>query len=61
MQEKYYRIWKTTPRKDKWEYFDVVPLLTLLGVNHHLPLLHMCKTFVYINCTEKRINQFEIG
>ena len=41
MRAKDDRIWKETSEKYKWEYFDVVPLLKLLGVNHRLPLLHM--------------------
>ena len=51
---------KETPSKDKWVYCDVIPLLTLLGVNHGPPLLHTSKTFFYINSTEERINQFSI-
>ena len=39
----------------------MIPLLTLLGVNHLLPIFHKSKTFVYINNTEKRMNKFEIG
>ena len=35
--------------KDKCKYYDVILLLSLLGANHHLPLLH------------KRMNKFSIG
>ena len=49
------------PSKDKCEYCEVIPVLTLLGVYHHLPLLHMTKTFVYMNSREKCMNQFAMG
>ena len=49
------------PNKDKWEYCDVIPLFPLLGSNHILTLLHTSRKFVFINTTEERINQFEIG
>ena len=52
---------RKTPRKDKWEYYDVVPLFPLLGANHRLLLLHMSNTYVYMSTTEKFINQFAIG
>ena len=42
-------------------YCGVIALLSLLGVNHHRPLLDMYKTFIYIISIEKRMNQFEIG
>ena len=32
----------------------------MLGLNICQPLLHMSKIFIYINGTEKRMNQFEI-
>ena len=48
-------------RKYIWEQCNVILLLPLLGVNNHQPLLHMDKTFIYINNTEKLINQFSIG
>ena len=49
------------PRKDRWEYIDVIPLLSLLGVYHCNHLLHMCRKFVYINITNERINKVAIG
>ena len=44
----------------KWEYYYVIPLLPLVGVNHFQPILYMSKIIVYIKSTEKRINQFAI-
>ena len=38
-----------------------MPMLPLLGVNHHLHLFHMAKNFIWINETKKRINEFTIG
>ena len=36
-------------------------MLSLLGANHHQPLFHMAKFFIWINETKKRINEFTIG
>ena len=42
--------------QDKWNYFHHYPFLKLLGVNHHLPVLHMSGNFVNFNNTEEHIN-----
>ena len=34
---------------------------SLLGDNHHLPLFHMAKSFIWIEETKERINEFLIG
>ena len=63
MRAKDNRIWKIKykiPTKYKWGNCDVVPLLPLLGVNHRLPILHMSKTFFYINSAGKLIKNFTI-
>ena len=61
----YRKIWynskKKKPNNDKWECCDVISLLLLLGVNHCQPPSHMSKKGIYINTTEKRINQFAMG
>ena len=36
-------------------------ILLLLGDNHVLPLLHMAKSFIWIEETKERINEFGIG
>ena len=36
-------------------------MLSLLVGNHRLPLLHMDKSFIFINETKQRINKFTIG
>ena len=46
------------PTKDEWEYCDVIPLLSLLGVNHIHHILNMSKTIVCINIIEKYTNIF---
>ena len=38
-----------------------MPMLSLLGANHRLPLCHMAKRFIWINESKKRINAFAIG
>ena len=35
--------------------------MTILGVNHSLPILHLSKIIVHITTTEKTIYQFPIG
>ena len=35
--------------------------MTLLGIDHCLPLLHMAKRFIWIEETGKRINDLDIG
>ena len=34
--------------KYKWNYYHHMPILPLLGANHHLPLLYMDKRFICI-------------
>ena len=41
--------------------FDVIPLLSLLGVNNRQPIIHMSKILVYTFTIDKQINQFLIG
>ena len=38
-----------------------MPMISLLGANHRLPLFHMAKRFIWINETKQRINEFTIG
>ena len=38
-----------------------MPMLSLLGGNHSLPLFHMDKRFIWINETKERINECKIG
>ena len=47
--------------KYRKEKIDVILLLLLVGVNHFQPFIHMSRIMVYINTTDEKINQFEIG
>ena len=38
-----------------------MPMLSLLGNNHRLPLFHMAKLFIWIEEKNERINDFSIG
>ena len=38
-----------------------MPILPLFGANHCLQLLHMSKSFIFIEETEECINDFDIG
>ena len=38
-----------------------MPMLSLLGMNHRHPLFHMDKHFIWLNVTNKGINDFSIG
>ena len=47
--------------KYKCNYCHHFPILSLLGINNHLPLLHISKRFVYLHHIEERINEFAIS
>ena len=49
------------PAKDKWELTAVIPLMSIVGVNPRLPILHLSKIMVHINSTENTIHPFAIG
>ena len=51
---------KRIKNKDRWNYRHNMPMLSLLGANHRLPLFHMAKRFIWINETKKRIHAFTI-
>ena len=40
---------------------DVIPLFSLIRVNHRKPLINMSKRMVCIYATDEQINQFAIG
>ena len=37
-----------------------MPMLSLLGANNRLPLFNVAKSFIWINETKQRINEFTI-
>ena len=47
--------------KDRWKYCHNFPILPVLGVNHSLPLLHIAKSYIWINETSGHINESAIG
>ena len=59
--EKRYNWQKKIPAKDKWELPAIIPLMPIVGVNIHLPILHMSKIMVHIYTTDKTVHQFYIG
>ena len=38
-----------------------MPMLSLLGANHFLPLFHMAESFIWLNEKKQRNNEFKIG
>ena len=52
---------KKIKNTDRWIYFHRMPMLSFLRENHHLPLFHMAKRFIWINETKQLINEFTIG
>ena len=48
---------KWTETKYRWEKIDVIPLLTLVGLNHHQPIIQMSKEwYIFIQQMNKWIN-----
>ena len=43
---------KTINNEDKWNHCNHMPMLSLLGGNHCLPLFHMAKRFIWLNETK---------
>ena len=52
---------KKIKNKVIWNYFNHMPMLSLLGDKHCLPLFHIAKRFIWINETKQRMNDFTIG
>ena len=38
-----------------------MPMKSLLGAYHRLPLLHLAKSYIWLEETRERINEFSIG
>ena len=47
---------KKNPVKDKWNHCNHMPMISLMGDYHRLPLFHMSKSFIWIEGTKQRIN-----
>ena len=39
---------------------DVIPLLPLLGLNFHQPILHMSKRMVYLYTIDEKLINFQL-
>ena len=52
---------KKNQTEDKWNQLNLMDIQSLLGTNHRLPLLHMDKSYIGIEETNQRINEFSIG
>ena len=46
--------------KDKWNQLNLTDIQSLLGTNHHLHLSNTAKSFIWIEETNQRINEFSI-
>ena len=47
--------------KDKWNQLNIKEIQYLLRNNHRLPLSHMDRSYIWIEETNHRINEFSIG
>ena len=52
---------KTIQTQEKWNHPNLINVQYLLGTNHHLPLSHMAKIYIWFEEKNKRINEFSIG
>ena len=52
---------KTIQTQDKWNKLNIMDIKYLLGTNHRLPLSHMAKSYIWLEETNHRINEFSIG
>ena len=47
--------------KDKWNQSNVLDMEYMLVANCRMPLLHMSKSYIWIEETNQRINEFSFG
>ena len=47
--------------KDKWNQLNLLNMKSLLGANCHMHLLHMSKSYIWLEEKNQRINEFSIG
>ena len=52
---------KTLKTEDKQNQLNLIDIQSLLGANHCLPLSHMANSYIWLEETNKCINQFSIG
>ena len=51
---------KTIENKDKWNQLNILDVQSLLGTKHLMPLKHMAKSYIWLEETNQRINDFSI-
>ena len=52
---------KKNQTQDKWNQLNLMEIQSLLGTNHRLPLSYMDKSYIWLQETNQRINEFSIG
>ena len=52
---------KKIETKDKWNQLNLTDIQYLLGTNHRMPLSHTAKSYIWLEETNQRINEFSIG
>ena len=52
---------KTIETKDKRNQINVINMQSMLVANYCMPLLHMSKSYIWIEETNQRINEFSFG
>ena len=52
---------KKIKTKEKWNQINVLDIESMLVANCRMPLLHMSKTYIWVEETNQRINEFSFG
>ena len=52
---------KTIQSRYKWNHLNLMHIQSVLGNNHHIPLSHMAKRYIWLEETNEPINEFSIG
>ena len=52
---------KTIEIKEKWNQINVLSMESMLGANFRIPLLHMSRSYFWIEETSQHINDFYFG
>ena len=52
---------KKIQTQDKCNQLNIMDMQYLLGTNHRLPLSHMAKSYIWLEETNRRINELSIG
>ena len=51
---------KKNQTQEKWNQLNIMDIQSLLGTNYHLPLSHMAKSYIWLEETNQRNNEFSI-